>query len=261
MASLSAISALATVVMGAALLGMIETSACDVGTFRDRTCASGALTDDGARLDGSLGGDGDANVIELEGDGRGPDKPTGFFCARRALGVCEFEFSNPPTPGALTLADIASFRADAGTLSTEPNGWAAIGLPFNPISTAATHEVEGVLLGAPATVRFTPVAWRWDFGDGSEPTATATGGASWAALGVPEFEPTTTSHIYRARGQYAVAAVVTFVADYRIGAGPWARIPGRLELTVSAPAAVRVVNARTVLVAEDCNANPRGPGC
>lgn len=246
----------------AAIIAVGTTESCQLSDAAAGLChTSGVLTDDGARLDGSIRGGGGDNAIEFDEDGGGPDRPSGFFCARRALGVCEFEFTVTPPAGALTLADIAAFVADAGTLTTEPNGWAPIGLSLNAISTATTHEVEGVLLGAPATVRFTPVQWRWDFGDGAGPTTSATGGASWASLGVPEFEPTATSHVYRTRGQYTLAVVVTFVADYRIGDGPWARIPGTLDLPVRAPAGIRAVSARTVLVAEDCAENPRGPGC
>ena len=244
----------------AGFLAFGTTESCQLSDAAGGLChSSGALTDDGARLDGSIrgGGGGSGNSIDL-GGGATPVDP-GFYCGRRTDLRCHLV--DPPPTGVLTLADVAAFVADPGAITTEPSGWAAIGLPFNAISTAASHEVMGTLLGGPATVRFTPVGWRWDFGDGPESVTTATGGGTWASLGVAEFEPTATSHVYRYRGTYNVTAVVTFVADYRLGAGEWSRIPGTLELPARAPVSILAVTARTVLVDKDCKDNPRGPGC
>lgn len=252
-------SVVVAALLGSAGLALEPPAGCDSGSLRQRACSSGALTDNGAVVEGSIHGD--DNVIDVDASDDGPENTEEVFCARRALGVCQFEFTVSPPAGALTLADIAAFAAHAGTLTTEPNGWAPIGLPLNAISTATKHEVEGMLLGSPATVRFTPVQWRWDFGDGAQPTTTTTAGATWAALRLPEFEPTTTSHVYRSRGRFPLAVTVTFVADYRIGGGSWAHIPGTLDLRVRAPAGIRVVSARTALVADNCTQNPRGPGC
>lgn len=223
-------------------------------------CIDGSISDDGAVLDGSLQRhDGGDNSIDI--DGGGADDETLPYCARKTAERCDFEFSIVPAPSTgVTLADIAAFRADPGTVETEPSGWAVIGLTTNAISTAATHTVDGILLGQPATVRFTPVSWSWDYGDGGTAT-TATGGRHWAVLGVPEFDPTPTGHVFAQRGTYTVSVSVDFLVEYRVGAGAWTRIPGILTLPAAAPAALRAVGARTVLVAEDCTENPRGPGC
>lgn len=246
----------------AAVLLASPTESCQLSNAAAGLCdTSGALTDDGARLDGSVtGGGDDENAVDVDEDSGSTDERSGFVCGRRTLLNCELPAVRSEA-GSLTLADIASFTADAGTIVTEPNGWAAVGLPFNAISTATTHTVDGTLLGGPATVRFTPVGWRWDFGDGTDTLDTTTGGGTWAAQGLPEFDPTPTSHLYRARGAYRVSVQVSFIAEYRLGTGAWTRIPGVLTLPAQAPTTIRAVTARTVLVAEDCTANPRGPGC
>ena len=223
-------------------------------------CTNGSITDDGARLDGSIHGrDEDANSVDVDGGGDEPEE----YCARQTGPVCDFAFTitPPPAEGAVTLADVAAFQADAGTVLTEPNGWAVLGLPLNAISTAATHTVDGTLLGQPASVRFTPTAWVWNFGDGTRSITTATSGATWADLRVPEFDPTATSHIYTTRGNYRITVDVRFTVEYRIGTGAWTPIPGTLTLPATAPSDIRAIGARTVLVADNCNDNPRGPGC
>lgn len=229
--------------------------------FHGDCSIDGSISDDGAVLDGSLQRhDGGDNSIDIDGGG-GVDDETLPYCARKTAERCDFEFSIIPAPSTgVTLADVAAFRADPGTVETEPSGWAVIGLTTNAISTATTHTVDGILLGQPATVRFTPISWSWDYGDGGTAT-TATGGRHWAVLGVPEFDPTPTGHVFAQRGTYTVSVSVDFLVEYRVGAGAWTRIPGILTLPAAAPTALRAVGARTVLVAEDCTENPRGPGC
>ena len=164
-----------------------------------------------------------------------------------------------PATTPITLDDIASFRPAVGTNMMEPNGWMVVGLPANFHATTATHVVDGTLLGFPASVRFTPVSWRWTYGDGSS-RASATGGATWAALGLPEFEPTATSHVFDVPGTFTIQLTVSFAAEYRFGGSTWVPIAGTLAVA-SNPIVATAGDAQTVLVARDCLANPRGIGC
>jgi hypothetical protein len=191
-----------------------------------------------------------------------------YFAEQQALAASEgrvwrapFWMTDPPDAATapVTLADIASFRPDVGTAGMEPNGWAVTGLDTNFYSAASAHVVGGELLGAPAAVRFTPRTWTFDYGDGAS-ARTATGGGSWAALGLAEFDPTPTSHVYAAAGTFTVDIAVAFGAEYSLDGRNWIAIAG----TLSVPAArftATAGDATTVLVARDCLANPRGPGC
>ncbi|MDZ4236394.1 MAG: hypothetical protein U1C73_22170, partial [Dietzia sp.] len=105
----------------------------------------------------------------------------------------------PGTPG-ITIRDVASFRPELATLSSEPNGWAVRGLDANILATGGSSIRTGEFFGTVAEVRFTPVAYLFDYGDGSAPLSTSTPGATWAALGLDEFDPTPTSHVYTASG-------------------------------------------------------------
>ncbi|MCU1543574.1 MAG: uncharacterized protein JWM50_1439, partial [Microbacteriaceae bacterium] len=160
---------------------------------------------------------------------------------------------------AVTLSDIASFRPAVGSDHMEPNGWTVVGLETNFYSDAERHVVDGRLLGTPASVRFTPRTWHWDYGDGAV-LDSSTPGASWASLGLPEFEPTATSHIYATAATSTIRLTIGFSAEYRVAGGSWAPIVG--TLSIPAPPATTIASgAKTVLVARDCASNPAGPGC
>ena len=159
----------------------------------------------------------------------------------------------------ITLTDIASFRPAAGVASMEPNGWMVVGLDTNFFGSSETQVVGGTLLGAPASVRFTPVGWRWSYGDGTSATLRSAGG-TWASQGVAEFDATSGSHIYRAPGTYVIDLTIVFAAEYSFGAGSWNAINGSLAVPANRLTAV-AGGATTVLVERECTANPRGPGC
>lgn len=141
----------------------------------------------------------------------------------------------------------------------QPNGWGVVGLDTNFFTVGTPQVVPGTLLGRPASVRFTPVAFVWDYGDGTTRRASTPGGA-WEALRLREFDPTPGSHVYRARGDYLASLAVEYAAEYSWGASAFTPIAG----TVSASAGtipVRIVTESTVLVGSDCVATPSGPGC
>ncbi|PPL14512.1 hypothetical protein [Microterricola pindariensis] len=156
----------------------------------------------------------------------------------------------------VTWSDIASFRAAAPQLTMEPDGWAVRGLPTNFVATASVEVIAGSLLGFPAEVRFTPVGFAWDYGDGATGYS-ASGGSSWGAAA---FSETATSHIYTTRGDFSARVAVELSAEYRFGGGGWRPISGTIRLAASATP-VSVKSATTVLVAGSCVARPSDPGC
>jgi len=159
----------------------------------------------------------------------------------------------------VSISDLVNFPAAVPGQGMEPNGWAITGLPANFLGRASVHVRSGVLLGFPADVRFTPTRFHWDLGDGTGIDSSA-GGAPWAALGVPEFTDTATSHIFRSTGRHTVVLSVVYSAEYRAGAQPWRPVQGTLTIAAP-PLTVLVSTASTVLVGQDCTANPAGPGC
>ncbi len=134
-----------------------------------------------------------------------------------------------------------------------------VGLETNFYATAKSQVVAGTLLGRDASVRFTPVAFHWDYGDGSH-TDSKVPGASWDALRVREFDPTPSSHRYIARGTYTIDLTIDFAAEYRYNAGDWLPIEGSVPVQANRLTAA-ASTVKTVLVAHDCIEDPSGPGC
>ncbi|MFE5410268.1 hypothetical protein [Microbacterium sp. NPDC056569] len=172
------------------------------------------------------------------------------------LGRCGYSIGGPPD---LTLADLASFRPVQPTLGGEPRGFGVVGMPTNLLATASEQLIPGTVLGWDLTVRFMPVAFVFDNGDGTT-TRAATGGASWASLGQGQFTPTATSHTYRERGTYDVSLTVEYAASVNFGSGIWRPVPGVVRAEASGYG-VRVVEVRTALVERTCAEDPTGPGC
>ncbi|MEO7290458.1 MAG: hypothetical protein ABIW81_04095, partial [Terrimesophilobacter sp.] len=126
----------------------------------------------------------------------------------------------------IRISDLVKFKPTPGTNHMQPDGWMVVGLDANFYSRAATQVKTGDLLGKPATVRFTPVAYRWSYGDGSS-RVTTTPGATWHALGLDEFDRTATSHAYRAAGTYVIDLSIGFVPEYRYASDTdWIPIAG-----------------------------------
>lgn len=159
---------------------------------------------------------------------------------------------------AVTVADLAAFTPQRPSFAAEPAGLGVAGLPTNVVAGAAEHTVAGALFGRPVTVRFTPVGFRFDYGDSTISTS-STGGASWAALGQAQFTPTPTSHTYGSPGEYTVTVSVAYAAV--VDFGVTTRVVDGTVTANAAPQTLRILEARTALVDKTCAQNPRGPGC
>ncbi len=241
------------------------------------TCSVGATLGDGnATLEGTIGSPGSA------ADAGGTGAPSSSGTSGSGTGSGGSGGSAPVDPAAdciyllndrcyamgpgrsevvrpITLADIAQFRPDPGVDRMEPDGWMVVGLDTNFFASSDVQVLDGTLLGQPAAVRFTPVAWHWAYGDGATRTS-GTPGAPWAAQALREFDPTATSHVYRAPGTYVIDLTIDFAAEYRFGAGSWLDIPGVLPVPANRLIAT-AGSAKTVLVERECTVNPAGPGC
>lgn len=158
----------------------------------------------------------------------------------------------------VTIHDVARFAPEGPTLAGEPENVGVVGLPTNFVATAVAHTVEGELFGLPVTVRFTPAAYDFSFGDGTIATTT-TGGQSWDALDQAQFTPTPTSHTYAERGTYPASVNVRYTAEVDFGIG-WFPISGEVTAEGSAQD-IRVFEAHTALVAHTCEQAPSAPGC
>jgi hypothetical protein len=157
------------------------------------------------------------------------------------------------------LADVAQFVPRSASMRSQPNGWALVGAPVNLFTDATAQVVEGQLLGRPAQVRFVPVSFTWEYGDGAT-VSTVGPGASWKQLGQQDFTSTDTSHAYPSIGDRRVAVTVTYSPSYRFDGGGWQQIPGTLPVVIG-PVTIHVLQGSTVLVGGVCGTRNAGPGC
>lgn len=163
-----------------------------------------------------------------------------------------------PDPTTATIDDVAEFAPAPPEVVGEPEGFGVVGMPTNFVVAATEHTVDGEIFEIPVTVRFTPVSFVFDYGDGTV-RETTTPGTSWDDLGVPQFTATDTSHAYPEPGEYEAGVTIRYVAEADAGGG-WFAIPGVLELPTPTTL-IRVVDVETALVERSCDEDPGGPGC
>ena len=210
------------------------------------------------------------------GDQAGPGTPTGpsdeaidlaacmndsgtTRCARRANQPAP-PASAPSAPGTptITISDLVRFAPASVLATAEPGDVGIAGMPTNFIGAASVQEQSGELFGIPLRVRFTPAAYDYTYGDGSSATLT-TPGQTWETLGQAQFTPTPTSHVYREPGTYLADVDIRYSAQIYVG-GSWMQVAGRL--TTDGPTQeIRILEARTALVAHTCEEDPDGIGC
>ncbi|RUQ97092.1 hypothetical protein [Labedella endophytica] len=181
------------------------------------------------------------------------------------LGTCQSERCGGGGGGTptVTLSDFASFAPTTPGIHMEPDGWMLRGLPANFIADTTSNSHDSTLFATPVTVRFTPHAYRWDWGDGTTDTF-STPGATWEDLDQDRFTETPTSHTYTERGTVTISLHVDYAVEYRLSAdgddaGSWTTVTGTVASSTTVDAYVGT--ATTVIVPEDCNVDPAGIGC
>lgn len=142
-------------------------------------------------------------------------------------------------PG-LTLEDFRRLPIPAQEVLLEPgNGYALVGVPLNVVAGTAPALLQTQLLGAAVSVRATPVAWHWDFGDGTALGPLADPGAAYPALG--------TTHTYERGGTLTVTLTTTYAGEYSVDGGAFAPVPGTADV-VSVPVPLDVLTGGGALV-------------
>lgn len=271
---------LSSLVLAAAMLVMVSSPAYAAGCQNPgwtTTCTSNSGTQidivgehsqpgrDGGGSSANTGGRGGAGPSTGDATPADPPvRPDG--CTEVALRsgsylVCPDGAGEEVAPGipAVTARDLASFAPARPALGSEPEGVGVVGMPANFVASAPAQTVGGTLFGRPVTVQFAPTAYVFDYGDGAT-TRSASGGASWEALGQAQFTPTPTSHAYAERGTYEVSVAIEYAAAVDFGTGAWYPVRGVVTAT-TAGYPVEIFEVRTALVDKTCGENPTGPGC
>lgn len=245
-----------------ATVGGVDAAFADAPRDPDTTAVEGTHTDHGVDLNATQRGVGDQPPTEPDAAPPPPPPDPGTArCFQTADAICVADRAAPAPlpgePGAPTLTDIATFPVTVATARNQPTGWGVVDRPTNFYADGGAHVVSGTLLGQPALVRFTPVAWQWDYGDGTTATLDRPG-AAWDTSA--QFRLTPTSHVYTRKNDFTVTLHVVYVAEYQYAGQPWRDVAGALRVRAN-DLQIITWRVKTVLVAEDCIANPSGAGC
>lgn len=217
----------------------------------------GSLSPGGVTLTGTQvipGGPGQSS-LRVAGKPPPPRDPVlgSAQCQVKVAGLCQgtspsrepVEEAQPTPPR--SMSDVASFAPDGSGIGMQPEGWSLPLLPLNLYSLAGETREQGELLGWPIEVRFTPVSFAWTYGDGKTQTHQVPG-----APRSTQFSPSPTSHVYSLSGDYVASVLVTYVASYRFGEGPFVSLPGELTRFGGART-VEVLSVTPVLVNRGCH--------
>ncbi len=216
-----------------------------------------------------------ATVVPACSTGGGPVGEPGtaiyWYQALRAIAPPDWMFSSGPTcfydekPRDL-LAEIAELIAHEfqrtpvapATMGSQPGPHTLRGEETNVWAEASTQIFPISMLGQDVTITAVPVAYTWDYGDGTVWGPTPVHGAPLHADRIGE--QTQTSHVYTATGRLAITLTTHFNGTYTVNGGPQLPIPGQGNIP-TAPLALTVWRAETNLYAENCFQNPDGVGC
>ena len=193
------------ILVGAIYLGPDPQTGCGFASSQVAGCVSGTIHGGGVDLSGNKSTGGSSGTGSGSHSGGSTKKPATPDCQLVPEACQTFGVIPPPVvshPG-VTLNDLKSFTPKPGTDHMQPNGWMIVGLSTNFYSVVGVEVQNGQLLGAPASVRFTPISWHWSYGDGASATKN-TPGRTWAKQGISEFDPTPTSHVYAREGTYFI---------------------------------------------------------
>ncbi|NAZ85953.1 PKD domain-containing protein [Kineococcus indalonis] len=139
----------------------------------------------------------------------------------------------------ITVEDVRRVGLPAAAANVQPAGGdVALNVPVNVYAHAGAVTREVQVLGFPVTIRATPVAFTWSFGDGGSLGPTADPGAPYPAM--------TTTHTYTRPGTYAVTLTTTYTAEYAV-AGLQSR-PVDGTVGVASPATTLTAHAGTTVL-------------
>lgn len=235
----------------------------------ERVCTQGRLNDlDPAvcvNLNAQCDAEPDGELVEWIAVDNSATPPTEIRTGDRSCMYPGSPAPEPPNGGeaaepavVITLEDFQSQPIVAAAVTSEPNNFGLLGGHNNFWADVKEQEFTFETLGDEVRIRAWPVAYDWNYGDGTTRT-TQTAGSS-----VPESDwllvETPTSHVFGATGDYNLVLTTRFNGDYSVNGGPWIPIAGQAAVQ-SEPHLVSIWRSDNRLVDGTCADNPSAWGC
>ena len=146
----------------------------------------------------------------------------------------------------------------AAEFGSQPGPHTLRGKETNVWAAANTQTFNLTMLGQKVVITATPVAYTWNYGDGTVWGPTPIHGAPLHQDRIGE--QTQTSHVYTETGRLTIGLTTHFDGSYSVNGGPELPIPGQGNIPSPAQP-LTVWRAETHLYADDCFVNPNGIGC
>jgi hypothetical protein len=185
--------------------------------------------------------------------------------AGQIIAVSTYCSTEPPmdVPGAeqdiarVSLEQFRKLPILASSIVSQPEGFSLRNGHAHLFASSEKQNFSIELFDQSVHVRAIPVTYLWSYGDGTSRTLNFPG-SSAPNRGFDE--ATTTSHVYRETGDFAVGLSTRFRGEYSTEGGPWTPIPGVANVP-SEQVTMSVWRTKKILVAENCNQGSSGPGC
>lgn len=184
----------------------------------------------------------------------------GVYCSLDGLPVLAAPNGKPVkvTSPTVTVADLRRMNVLAASSMVQPSPHTLRGAETNVYAVGRAQTFATRIQNFDITIRATPVAYTFNYGDGSSlgPVENPGGPVVRAQWGTK----TATSHIYRATGTVGVTVTTIYRGEYTYNGLPYQPIAGTISVD-SAPVGLTVWRAKAANVADDCAANPAGWAC
>ncbi|GAA3280400.1 hypothetical protein GCM10020260_04650 [Nesterenkonia halobia] len=150
------------------------------------------------------------------------------------------EQSADPEPVTVAREEFVEMSLEPASVQFEPDllGFGYKGRHTNIYADVGTQTTSGEVLDATMELRAIPVAYHWDYGDGTSRTTYEPGeplpdyDGTGEEINTMDFK-TPTSHVYEETGIFEVTVTTEFVGQFRYDGGDWDGIPGTISVTSS----------------------------
>ena len=157
--------------------------------------------------------------------------------------ISTWECTTPAEIAAAAEAEFARLTITPSPVTIQPpDGWTLVNVDTITYTSRTPQTFTTTLLGIPVTIEATPVAFTWDYDDGTAPVTTADPGQAYPRH--------TVAHVYTQEATATITLATTWHGRFQItGTTTWTPITGTATTTTTAPP-LTIHEARSRLVTD-----------
>lgn len=159
-----------------------------------------------------------------------------------------------PPPPSVTQRDFQAFAIPPAVPHAWPTNWGVAQRRTAFWADSSIRTLNVTLLGQPVAIRATPIAYTWNFGDGTT-KKTTTPGSRPSSL-----DRASIYHVYTKPGRVTVRLSTTYTGQFSVAGGAWQDIPGTAAVS-SQPLNITIYRHHKYLAQDDCLTKPTASDC